>query len=238
MTDLTPELLATYAESRLRVTFHLDWEQPAFEIRPAETANGGPPRQAVHVLGAWNPGGRPTGFGENIARHEELLESEALGLAGGFALATVFAADLSWAEQALGIEGHTDQAVAELARECGQPAFYRWDTAGIHVIETATLRVRASTPVVVTPLTFRPCPMQPLSSGTEVCVRPGGPYGGAAMAAAFHFERDREVKVSTLGCDVCHGGPVRGAAGSPIGLQQWSVASRYGPAVRCDGGES
>jgi len=225
-TPLGPELLTSYQTNVLRV---LDDDYTSvIELRPDPGwQHNDTTFEPTYLLPTWNPAGRPTSVGENVA-WRETAEYHALAAAGFFLLGSAHAPDYTWAEEILAVELASDEAAAALARRINQAACWRWDGASLHVIDSSNAERLASTPAGVRRLERQPCPMRPRDQDSlERCERPGGPWTSKSMEAAAFFERDRAALVTALGCSICHGGAVRGVPGQPILLHEWSAASRY-----------
>lgn len=222
-------LLETYLTNVLRV--YDDAYETITELHPVKRGvHNEVTLEPLYIVPVWNPEGRPTSVGANIA-YRERAENHALGAGGWFTVGAAHAANLAWAEEVLAVSVADDYAAATLARQVGQPACWHWTGDDLRVLSSDDGGQLGATPASVRQLSHRPCPMQPADpTSRERCVRPGGPWVSRSREMAASFDRDRAALVSVVGCDVCHGGQARGAPGGPILLHEWSAASRYGAA--------
>lgn len=95
--------------------------------RPAGTAEGRFPLTTapLHVVTAWNPGGRRADPVAN-ATADRALRAEVAELGLRAEEAEGRAPDGTWAERSLAIVGADEAVVLDLARRYGQAAIYRW----------------------------------------------------------------------------------------------------------------
>jgi hypothetical protein len=141
--------------------------------------------------------------------------------------AAIYPRDLRFAEQAVAVTDVDVESVQSWTSRFGQPALFRWDGEGLHVVRTTDLVTVDSWAVRSTPVQRRTCVMEPdRVAGT--CTRAGGPWISASIQAAFHWQHEFTCKLAALrGCDLCDGRPT--GAGQPIGLVELSVPSRFAP---------
>jgi hypothetical protein len=219
-------LLATYSTNVLRI--YDDGYESITELRPTSAPVATDiTLEPTFVVPAWNPSGRPTSSGANIA-WRETVEYHALGAAGAFRVGAAYDANYSWAEEVITMTDITSAEAAQVARAAQQPAFWHWTGRHLQVLASEDAQELDRTPVEVRRLRQRPCPMPSADpDGQLTCVRPGGPWVGRSMEVAAMFERDRAALLSAVGCDICRGGRIRSAPGSPILLHVWSAGSRY-----------
>lgn len=211
----------------LRVTHPDDVTETVHVLQPGERATV--PWDPVHLIPAWNPGGRPTPVGRNVALRED-LESSLLAAGGRFALGAAHAPDLSWAEEVLAVSGLDDDEAAGIAEAHEQQWLMRTDGRTLVVLRAGSAEQVAAIGVRTEPLTHRPC-VRPRHQPDPAapCVRPGGGHTGRSIEVAAYFERDRDALLAVLGCDTCADGRRIRAIGGPILLHEWSAASRYRP---------
>src|SRR3954453_9787157 len=226
MATLPEVLLETFRTNVLRVVDPDDYKETVWQLTPVDAASvsaGPAPEPALHIIPAFNPGGRLTWIGESVA-HRETLEFLTLKAGGGFAVGAAHAPDLSWAEESIVVSDLDDERAAALAREHEQPAFWRWRGDQLTVLD-ADASVRAEVTVAVQELLHVPCVMprnQP--SSTERCVRPGGPWVRRSIEMAAFWTRDRNDLLSVLYCEICQATRPPGP-GAPLLLDRWTCAS-------------
>lgn len=185
---------------------------------------------AVHVLTAWNPGGRPSSLKANLAAQRRLVRrlrwSRAVVKTGA-----TFDDDLRWAEQAVVLTDVDPATVTDLARRFDQPAYLQVSDGLMAPVD----RVRGEpvcppVPVVAVPAVAGcPASSDDIAPG-GVCRDPGGPWGSASMHESLRWTLRRDLLLATLGCGICHGRPpARATRGGPVAVSGQVVASRYGP---------
>jgi len=182
-----------------------------------------PPTANLHLVTAWNPFGRPSSLGRNIAYRED-MEYDVLAAGGSFIVGATLALDRSWAEETLVIEHFDDQTAARFAADHGQWIFWRWDRYGFHLLEWGWGALLESHSVELERLSKWPCPM---SENSSVPCRLAG---SAIPADQVAFERRRTALICTAGCDVCQGGALLMAPSDPDWDGGWPVPSRYADA--------
>ncbi len=192
------------------------------------------PGLVVSVISAWNPGGRPRAGDRNDEAMIELASQ--LGILDLQTLpAGIYALDGSWAHAAWAVTGLPGEVACELGDRFGQEVIYEWtsDTEGLRVRECRTGEVVAASPCGVEWLWSRPCPMAPPTPpSAERCVRPGGPYGGAAIRAAVDWTARRNVMLRIMDCDVCGSGPpLAQAPGQPVIVRPTQDPAPHDPTV-------
>jgi hypothetical protein len=179
-------------------------------------------QQTHYFLSAWNPGGKPAAHARNDAAHRDLRA--ALDQAGiDHVPAAVLAEDASWAQCGVTISGISEGKARSWARDLGQPVLVVRGGNDLHegedqlrYLDPGGERVHNTT-AWSRPIPTCPCPIShPNDYRTRPCVRRGGPYGGAAMAAAAEWSVRRAVMIRALGCDVCAGATPDGPPGEPI----------------------
>lgn len=201
----------------------------AVAVQGSETTSDAFPWPEVcSVLSAWNPGGQPTTFADNLA-HQDTLGRRVVSLGGVVTPASSHGADLSWAEQSLLVHGLHDPQVAALAAEFQQPAYLRWTAATLEVV-TPDGVTRARSGWTSSPVSPKVCPMLSTPQPDTVCSMHGGPWTTGSRDAGVAWAVHRSLLLATIGCGVCADGSERvDTPGRPILLVELSCASRYSP---------
>ncbi|GAA1388360.1 DUF3293 domain-containing protein [Luteococcus peritonei] len=217
-----------------RLRFWPDPDGLPLELSPTDGPSDGPD-QVLGADQAWllpATGGfvRPTTIQEDLAATRALHDGlSARSIA--WAPATLHAADQQWAQSgALLWKVEAEQALA-LARRHGQATVLRWDQQGLAAVmtsEQARGDGRRLPPTAPVPMALKPaatgCPMRCGADGW--CKRWGGPWTSASITAALVWEAHRRMLTESLGCSLCHGGPV--ARGGPSGLTDLFSPTREG----------
>ncbi len=209
------------------------------EVRPATEQDEAPGlrdhllEETVHVLTAWNPYGRSRPLAVNLSHHAQLRDV-LRDLGWHTRPAGARAPDWQWAERSIAILGVAESDVAEVARDFGQPAFYRWTNDRLHVMSAdGGAEPLHSFDVTAHSVASRICPMRAVKGAPQeahVCRDPGGPWISASIHESARWNHHRQTFLRALGCDVCNGGPADGPGGRAVPLYAQLVPSRYGPA--------
>jgi hypothetical protein len=219
----SPPLPELDPESYHHNVVRLELPHGTVDLEPADGRSCAVPfAHPLYVFSVWNPYGRPSTLHENLrwAGTEAGEHAQEPRIP-----AAIYPSDLRFAEQAVAVTDLDEDVVQTYTERFGQPALFRWDAEGLHVLRTADMEVVDSWAVRSTPMDTRTCLMEPgRVEGT--CTRRGGPWVSASIEAAFLWHHEFTCKFAALlGCQLCDGRPL--GVGDPIGLVELSVPSRF-----------
>lgn len=198
-------------------------------VRPARPGEGGvgpdvvyPGATQVQVLTTWNACGLPTSRADNTLTDTAFwLTQEHLSPRP----AIVYPPLRQWVEPSAVVIDHPQQEVIDVSRRFGQLVVLLWDEHGLRPVTTCLRDLPGLDPTptpVVVELAQLGCPMRTAWQGP--CRPQGGPYGQAAMNAAYQWQQHQAMLLAAFGCPAgC--GPDRGPADPDGSLY---VPSRFG----------